>query len=215
VNAVHARRSELAAYAVLSERLRVVRDVHDLLGLNLSAITLKAELAHRLIGRDDAAAEAELQEIVQIARSATDELAAVTRGGPLASLYNELEAVRSVLRTARIEVVEQVKALDLEPAQVEVCVAVLREGVTNMLRHSKVEHCEIVLCEDGDSGVLVQLTSDGAPAAPHGDPLEPAPVIGGAGLRNLRTRVCAIGGRLDAGRENNVFRLTARLPSYG
>jgi signal transduction histidine kinase len=215
VHAIHARRSELADYAVLTERLRVVRDVHDLLGLNLSAITLKAELAHRLLGRDDAAAEAELQEIVQIARMATDDLAAVTKGGPLASLHNELEAVRSVLRTAQIEVVEQVKALDLGPAQVEVCVAVLREGVTNMLRHSKVEHCEIVLSQDGDSGVLVQLTSDGASAGPQTDPPAPAPVIGGAGLRHLRARVCAIGGRLDAGCENNVFRLTARLPSYG
>jgi two-component system sensor histidine kinase DesK len=215
VHAIRARRSELADYAVLTERLRVVQDIHDLLGLSLSAIMLKAELAHRLLGRDDTAAGAELQEIVQIARTATNELAAVTRGGPLASLHIELEAIRSVLRTAQIEMVEQVEAPDLGPAQVEACVAVLREGVTNMLRHSKVEHGEVVLRQDGDGGVLVQLSNDGASAEPQTDQPTSALVVGGAGLRNLRARVCALGGRLDAGRENDVFRLTARLPSRG
>lgn len=213
VRSVHAGRHELAGYAVLIERLRVVRDVHDLLGLNLSAIALKGELAHRLVGRDDAAVEAELREIVQIARTAIDDLAVVTQGGPLASLRNDLEAIRSILRTAEVEVTERVEDLDLRAEQVEVCVAVLREGVTNMLRHSKVENCEIVLCRNPDASVLVELTSDGAGAPPSsGDVAPPPPAVGGAGLRNLRERVNSIGGTLDVTHRGDIYRLTVRLP---
>jgi signal transduction histidine kinase len=206
------RQAELARTAVMTERLRILRDVHDLLGFNLSAITLKGELGHRLVDRDPGAVIVELVEIRAIAQAAADDLTAVTSGGPDMSISAELAAIRSILQAADVELAVDVGTFALPAGTDEVCAMALREGVTNMLRHSKAEHCAITIEHHGTGEVRMELVNDGvgAVAAPPRPP--DAVPVGGAGLVNLRERVAAHGGRMEAAVETGArFRLQVWL----
>ncbi|MFD1934865.1 sensor histidine kinase [Nonomuraea mangrovi] len=186
-------REELARDAVLRERLRASRDLHDLLGHNLAGILLKLELAGRLPEQ----AGAHLTDVeVMLERARADLLAASGHRHEL-SLEQEAANARELLRAAGIEVeltFEEVPG----PAQSLVAV-VLREAVTNILRHSRARHATIVITAEPSLSVV----NDGVPHA--------VPGRVGAGLGNLRTRVEEAGGTFSAGSEDGRFRLTAAL----
>jgi signal transduction histidine kinase len=200
-------RVRLAAVAVAEERLRFARDLHDLLGLSLSAITLKTELADRLLVADRGAAANELHEILSLARQALGDVRTVASGFRELSLDTESRSAEAVLTAAGVRVRMLLDYGDLPASIGTVFAVVLREGVTNVLRHSKVEHCDIDVRRTGD-GVCIEIVNDGvdgeAPDAPSNS----------GGIRNLSDRVGVLGGELTAGlADDGRFHLRAVVPA--
>ncbi|MGY0019275.1 sensor histidine kinase [Streptomyces sp. cg35] len=214
VDQLHRARADLARLAVSNEQLRFSRDLHDLLGYSLSAITLKNELIHRLIPANPLRAREEVDEVLVISRQALADVRRVARGYREMSLGSELASAESVLAAADVSVtVDTHDAIErLGVATSTVLATVLREGVTNLLRHSKASYCRISARIEGD---LVRLTivNDGLVLGPH----VPSP-HSGSGLGNLERRLEDIAGRLVVrrlpdGSDAGVFRLTAEAPT--
>ncbi|MGV9856504.1 sensor histidine kinase, partial [Streptomyces sp. NPDC003442] len=127
-------RAELARLAVAQERLRFSRDVHDLLGYSLSTITLKCELVHRLVPRQNSRAQQELSEILQTSRQALADVRAVASGYRKMSLSAEAATARSMLAAAGISATAEIDCGPLPDLVDTVLASVLREGLTNVLR---------------------------------------------------------------------------------
>ena len=140
-------RGELARKAVAVERLRVARDTHDLLGLGLSAIAMKADLIGKLIDRGDARAGAEIAELARICATARADVRLVTGEARDLPLDAELAAARDVLTSAGIDVRMRVSA-DPPPEAAAVLVPVIREAVTNILKHSGASYCVLEMTAD-------------------------------------------------------------------
>ena len=203
VSELEAARAQVAELAAGEERLRLSRDMHDLLGHNLSVIALKSQLARKLVGRDPAAAEDEVRDIESVARTSLREARAAVRGLRSASLASELDRARETLEAAGIEV--DVRTTGPLPARVETLLGfAAREGATNAIRHSGARRCEIVVRRAGDLAEL-EVSDDGVGAGEtHG---------ARSGLRGLAERMAEAGGTLDAGpAERGGFRLVARVP---
>ncbi|WP_103343278.1 sensor histidine kinase [Amycolatopsis sp. CA-126428] len=214
----HTRR-RLAETALAEERLRFARDLHDLLGMSLSAIALKSELTSRMLAIDRGRAATELTEILGLTRQALSDVRSVASGHRELSLENESRTVRSVLAAADVRLrMETLLSEDLSSAVRTVLAVVLREGVTNVLRHSQVESCDIAL-RRVDGGVSLEIVNDGVAgpdAAPPaaGDGAAPHRRPPGSGIGNLSYRVADLGGELTAGVEpDGRFRLHAVLPA--
>ncbi|MFC7615892.1 sensor histidine kinase [Actinokineospora soli] len=207
VHQLHAVRVELARIAVAEERLRFARDLHDLLGLSLSAITLKAELAQRLMPIDRDRADNELAEITDIARHALSDVRKVATGYRELSLDEESRSAESVLGAAEVDVRLNVHYGELPTDVRTVLATVLREGVTNVLRHSaKGSRCVITI-RQVDRVVMMEIVNNGVEE-------RTTSVVGGNGLRNLSARVNRLGGELTAGMSaDGTFRLSARVPA--
>ncbi|GHH41992.1 histidine kinase [Lentzea cavernae] len=188
-----------ANLAVAEERLRFARDLHDVVGRNLSAVALKADLAAQLARRDrSSAAINEMLEVRQIAQDSLDELRAVVSGYRTADLSAELAGARSLLASAGIDcrVIGDV-TFEGEPAGA--LGWAVREGVTNVLRHSEARTCTITL-----RGKVLTMTNDGATSTTFRF---------GSGLTGLHERVAALGGSVTATSEApNRFILTVELP---
>ncbi|MEK2494011.1 histidine kinase [Kitasatospora purpeofusca] len=177
-------RETTAALAVAEERLRFAADLHDLQGHRLQVITLKGELAERLIGRGDQEARAQLREITDLARAALEESRAVVHGYRRTSLSTELVNAAGILEAAGIRATVDGDAAHIPHQLQPAFAALVREGVTNILRHSRARHCRITITAS-PGRVLVLLRNDGAPSHPA-DP--------GSGLAGLQERFHAIGG---------------------
>lgn len=195
-----------ADLAVAEERLRFARDLHDILGRNLSVIAVKSELAAALSrrGRDEAGDE--MMAVRDIAQESLREVREVVRGYREVDLTTELAGARSVLRSAGVatRVVGEVSAL---PPDVQAVLGwVAREGTTNVLRHSSASTCVITVARS-DGGVTLTMENDGA--------REPSGGSGsGSGLSGLAERLSELGGSLTAGRiGGDRFRLSAQVPS--
>ncbi|MFI0355881.1 sensor histidine kinase [Actinomadura sp. 9N407] len=187
----------IARGAIVQERLRAARDLHDLLGHGLAAIMLKGELARRLLPTDPGRARAELADVAAMAVRARADMETVAGAAPRLEFEPELESVRSVLAAAGVEVRVDWESAPAAGAEAVLSV-VLREAVTNVLRHSTARRVEI---EVGAGRLVVE--NDGAPAAT-------APP--GSGIGNLGTRLSALGGRLDARPlRGGRFRVVAEL----
>ncbi|MGH3418921.1 MAG: sensor histidine kinase, partial [Streptosporangiaceae bacterium] len=199
---LEALRDELARMAVATERLRVVRDTHDLLGLGLSAIALKTDLITRLLGHDNDRARAEIGEMARICAAARTDIRLVTGEARHPSLDTELAAAGELLASAGIEVRTDVSAVP-PPAAAAVLVPVLREAVTNILRHSGAGRCAIETVTA--AGVLqLRICNDGVASDMSGR--------AGHGLANLAARVEAAGGRLTSHGTDSEFSLVAEIP---
>ena len=210
VGQLHEARSDLARMAVAQERLRFARDLHDLLGYSLSSITLKSELTYRLVHIQPEQARRELASILDVARQALADVRVVASGYRDLHLDEEAEAVQSVLQAAGVDTQVEISCGELPSALDTVLATTLREGVTNILRHSKVQHCEIS-CIVNHGHVLLVLVNDGVD--------EPGPIDSGSdehsgtGLDNLSQRLRAVGGTLTAGvGQDRRFRLAVRAP---
>jgi signal transduction histidine kinase len=203
---LRATRRKLAEVAVAEERLRFARDLHDLLGLSLSAITLKCQLAHRLVTSDPDRVARELAEILAIARKALADVRSVASGYRDLSLDEETRSAESLLVAADVDVRMDVHHGAL-PARVGTVLAtVLREGVTNVLRHSSGEYCEITL-RHRDDAVCLDIVNDGVVT-------DSALARYGSGIHNLADRVATLGGELTAGLDpDGRFRLRAWVPA--
>lgn len=201
-------RGELARQAVAGERLRVARDTHDLLGLGLSAIAMKADLIGKLIGRDDARAATEIAELARICATARADIRLVAGEARDLPLDAELAAARDVLASAGIDVRARISAHP-SPAAAAVLVPVVREAVTNILKHSSASYC--VFEVTAGTGLLRLLVSNDGSDDAGGAPLA-APGGPGAGLRNLAARLETTAGHLAISREGDIFSLAAEIP---
>jgi two-component system sensor histidine kinase DesK len=225
VRALGAAGEERARGAVASERLRFSRDLHDLLGHTLSLIVVKSEAARRVADRDMTAALTQITEIEEVGRRALTEIREAVSGYRETCLATELACARSVLAAAGIALTVRRSGRPLPPGTEALLGWVVREGATNVVRHSGAAHCRIALTEHtADEGALVRLTvtDDGrgpyAPgSAPGGVPeLAPdsAPARNGHGLTGLAERLALAGGTLRTGPATRArgFTLTADLP---
>jgi signal transduction histidine kinase len=205
-------RRRLAELAVAEERHRFARDLHDLLGLSLSAIALKTELTDRLLVADPDRAATELSEVLQLSRQALSDVRSVASGYRELSLAKESKSAEAVLTAAEVRVRMELEPGELPSPVSTVLAVVLREGVTNVLRHSKVEQCEIFVHHTAHE-VRLEIVNDGVEendAAPEARPGEAM----GNGIRNLSDRVAALGGQLSAGpASDGRYRLRAVVPT--
>lgn len=186
---VNAARAERAQVAVIGERTRFARDLHDLLGYSLSAITLKAEITKRLVASNPGRARDELTEVLDIARQSLADVRTMASGYRSVSLAKEASSATSLLATAGVDAQVDISCGALDEKVDTELAAVLREAVTNMLRHSTPRNCVIEADVVADT-IRVAVRNDGVPrlALSGRD---------GGGLDNLRARLEAIGGTLN------------------
>ncbi|HEX5440613.1 MAG TPA: sensor histidine kinase [Ktedonobacterales bacterium] len=210
-------REEMArAAAVSEERLRIARDLHDLLGHNLSLIALKSELARRLAPVDPARAGAEMSDIEQVARQALREVREAVASYRQPTLATELPGAREMLAAAGIvyHFEGQPDAARGLPSTIESALAwTVREGVTNVIRHSSARQCTVRVTRDPDA-ISIEVRDDGrgAPAFDAAD----AATSEGNGLRGLAERVAALGGSFAAGPlEGGGYYLLVAAPLAG
>mgnify|MGYP005794786331 CR=1 FL=1 len=171
-------------YRLVAERERVARDVHDVLGHSLTVITVKSELARRLIDVDPAQAAAEIGEIESLSREALGEIRATVAGLRVVRLAEELEHARTALTSARIASDLPDDSAIIDPRYRMVAAWVLREAITNVIRHSGAQMC------------WVEITADRLVVADDGRGVDG---VAGTALRGARERVEASGGVLEIG----------------
>jgi two-component system sensor histidine kinase DesK len=201
--------AELAQLTSVGERERFSRDLHDILGYSLSAITLKAELTRKLVGSDPALAQDELAEVVELARQAAVDVRLIASGYSSVSLAREAASAASLLSVACITPQVAIDCGMLDEKVDAVLALVLREAVTNVLRHSAARNCAIEARQE-DKMVKLTVTNDGVRRRPVGSG------TGGHGLRNLAWRLEAIGGELSTeGSRDDQFSLLAVVPAQG
>ncbi|MGY1603929.1 sensor histidine kinase [Geodermatophilus sp. SYSU D00815] len=190
--------------AVAEERLRFARDLHDVMGRNLSAIAVKSQLAGELVRRQRPEAADEVADISRIAEQSLREVRDVVRGYRTADLAGELAGARSVLRAAGVDctVAGEEHGGGL-PEGVQTALGWgVREAVTNVLRHSRASACTITLAVE-DGAARLRVVNDGV--GPDVDRW-------GNGLSGLAERLAGAGGRLAAAPEGDRFVLTATVP---
>ena len=198
-----AARDALVANAVRSERHRLSRDLHDVLGQSLTAISLKGDLARRLIGADRAGAAREIEELDVVASSLAAEIEDVARDEREVAFASEAGAAVDLLRLAGIDVAVDLRVEGLSYDASALLGWAIREGATNILRHADARRCTIRAVRE-DGVVRLELVNDGAGARR----------AGGTGLTNLADRLAAADGRaagqvLDGGQ----FRLQVEVPA--
>ncbi|HLU71851.1 MAG TPA: histidine kinase [Nonomuraea sp.] len=184
---LHRTREELAALAVTEERLRFARELHDVLGHNLSVIAMKTELAMRISAGQRERLQAELADIHDAARRSLRDVRAVVKGYREMSLEREIGGVRRVLQTAGVRCEFEPLPAHLD-REIRVALAwALREGATNILRHSRATVCRLAVEEDEEHGrIEIRLSNDGAGAG-EGD-------TDGSGLAGVQERLAQVGG---------------------
>jgi two-component system sensor histidine kinase DesK len=195
-------REQIARLAVGEERLRFARDLHDLIGHSLSVIALKSELAGRLIKSSPGLAGHEVEDIEKVARDALREVREAVAGYRQPTLAAELAGAHEALMAAGIEFHVDQEHAPLTPAVEAVLAWTVREGVTNVMRHSQAKRCAIRI-SSRDGYITVEVVDNG-----RGGTLE-----AGSGLRGLRERVLERGGTLTAEPlPHEGFRLRVTLP---
>ncbi|MEY9930131.1 signal transduction histidine kinase [Catenulispora sp. GP43] len=201
-------RRRAVTLAALRERTRVARDVHDLLGLGITTLVLKGELAARLLDSDPERARTHLTEMRRLAAEAAAGARAVVAaggGGSEASVRAELVSAERTLSGAGIAVDLQVAEETASDPVDAVCGVVLREAITNVLRHSAAEKVRIAFGFEAGR-VRLRVENDGL----HEAAADLGP--GGRGLRNMASRVAEAGGEFDAAAADGWFRLSVDLP---
>ena len=210
IQELHTARKELARLAVIEERERLSRDLHDLLGQTLSMITLKSELAKHLVAEDPERCSQEISEIERAARQTLREVREAVAGYRQPTLSGELEGARQLLEAAGIDHQIELLTLSLPPVLDAALAWTVREGVTNVVRHSRAQQCRIHLAQNNGQ-VCAEVLSDGCQQEQVEDTGR-----SGIGLSGLRERVSALGGRLEAGSLTLLgkehFRLRVELP---
>ncbi|MCO8269640.1 histidine kinase [Actinoplanes sp. TRM 88003] len=227
-----AAQRELSERAVADERARIAADLHDILGHSLTVVTVKAELAQRLLDVDLDRARKELADLEALARDALADVRTTALGVRGISLPGEIAAAREALAAANVEAELPGAADEVPTRNRELFAWTIREAVTNVVRHSGARHVRVQITpscveilDDGPFArerVIAGLDTDGAsvaglPAAvrgPGGSSVSGSRV-GGQGLAGLRRRAEAVGGRLVAGaREDGPgFRVRVEVPT--
>jgi two-component system sensor histidine kinase DesK len=203
VDELRETRAELAELAIERERLRISRDLHDLLGQSLSAVSLKGDLAVGLLERNDVPrAVDEIESLVSVARSALRDVLDIAHREPPIALSSEIDRAADLLSAVGAETHVDVVAGTLSPAVDELFAWALREGVTNVLRHSSATTCSIRIARRA-GGVCLEIVNDRAiPGS-----------LGGHGLSGLAARASTLSGTASGGAGGDgTFRLVVDVP---
>ena len=192
---------EIEQLAKVAERERIARDLHDVLGHTLSVIVLKSELAGRLVTGDPARAHAEITDVEQIARKALSEVREAILGYRAEGLAAEIKRAQSTLDAAGVTLICEEKPPALNPTEETVMSLILREAVTNVVRHAQASQCVMRFAiKDGRTSLVVE---DNGRGGVRGE---------GNGLRGMRERIEALGGRFAIDGTQGT-RLTIELPA--
>ena len=191
--------AEVERLAAIAERERISRDLHDLLGHTLSTITLKSALAARLATSDPERAGKEMHDVETISRDGLDQVREAVRGYRATGLAEEIVGVRQALASADIAFEMALEPIDLTPIQESALALALREGATNVLRHSGATRAQATVTADGDEVVLT-LADNGRGGGRDG-----------FGLSGIRERVQALGGSVSRDIDDGTT-LTVTLP---
>jgi two-component system, NarL family, sensor histidine kinase DesK len=212
-------RETVARLAASEERLRLARDMHDLTGQSLSMITLKSDLAARLLDRlppgpDRDRARDEILQVADVSRRTLHDIREAISGYRRPTLAVEVITARAALEAAGITPRDD-DALTLLSGRVDADAEAalawcLREAVTNVIRHSGAHDCWMRLARRGDE-LSLEVRDDGAGAGPTAD--DGLPAAGGTGLRGMSERLCAVGGTLEIRPGPGGFRLLAVVPA--
>jgi len=186
---LRAAQEQIAELAAERERGRVARDVHDILGHSLTVITVKAELAGRLMDAGSPAARDEIAQIEQLSRGALADVRATVHGYRGVSISGELAAARAALESAGVAAELPGSTEQVPSERRELAGWVVREAVTNVVRHAGARVCRVML--DGRS---IEVCDDGCGPS--------APAASGSGLAGLRERVETAGARMTVGRSD-------------
>ena len=196
-----AAQGELAERAVADERARIAADLHDILGHSLTVVTVKAELAQRLLDVDVERARKELADLEALARDALADVRATAMGVRGISLPGEIAAAREALAAANVEADLPGAADEVPTVNRELFAWTIREGITNVVRHSRARHVRVLL-----TPASVEIIDDGVGPVPG--------AAAGQGLAGLRRRAEALGGQLTAGRDDEQgFRVRVEVPT--
>jgi two-component system sensor histidine kinase DesK len=191
---------EIEHLAKVAERLRIARDLHDVLGHTLSLITLKSELARKLVDRDPERARQEMQDVENASRAALTDVREAIRGYRSDGIFAELARARAALETAGVKVECETQPVTLTAEQESVLSLALREAVTNVVRHADARKCAVLLKRE-NSRCMLEVADDGRGAnGPEGN-----------GLRGMRERLESLGGSLRLSCSNGT-RLIIDLP---
>jgi two-component system, NarL family, sensor histidine kinase DesK len=191
---------EIEQLAKVAERERIARDLHDVLGHTLSVIVLKSELAGRLVAGNPQRASAEIGDVEQIARKALTEVREAISGYRSEGLAAEIKRAHTTLDAAGVTLICEAQPPQLSPTEETVMSLVLREAVTNVVRHAQASQCVMrFVTQNGKTSLVVE--DDG-----RGGVREE-----GNGLRGMRERIEALGGRF-AVEGTRGTRLTIELP---
>ncbi len=205
---LHSARKEIARLAVMTERLRIARDLHDLLGHNLSLIALKSELAGRLIKVAPERAVAEIGDVENVARTTLQEVREAVASYRQPTLASDLHAAREILTAAGVVFQDEgdENMMGALPPSIEAVLAwTVREGVTNVIRHSRARQCTIRVTRDTDHA-RVEVADDGVG-------FDSSSGKQGNGLRGLAERVATIGGQCENGAGSaGGFRIVVTVP---
>lgn len=195
---LRAAEKRIATLAVSAERMRIARDLHDILGHSLTTITVKAQLAARLVDTDPDRARAEITELEEIARVALSDVRATTSGMQTVRVATEVASARSVLTAAGIQPEVPSAVPELSDELSELFGYVIREGVTNVVRHSGATKCTIAV---GASFAAVSDNGTGGVTR-----------RGGSGIAGLSDRVESAGLRLtvESGQHGTTLRAEAK-----
>lgn len=191
---------EISRLATSAERERIARDLHDVIGHTLSMITMKAQLADKLVERDPVKARSEVQELEKISRQALSDVREAVSGYRQKDLKSELSNARTMLDSADIALNSHISEIALPDAVDATLGFVVREAVTNLVRHSQATTCELAI-EARRENVTLEIADNG----------HCSDVTEGNGLRGMRERIAQLGGhiRFDS---NNGFRINIEVP---
>ena len=199
------RREVDARLAVAEERLRFSRDLHDIFGRTLSTVAVRSELAAELARRADPRGPETMLEVRQIAQDALKEVRAVVEGYRRVDLATELVGAQDILRSAGVATTVTGPEHEVPPPVAEALGWVVREAVTNVVRHADATRCQITVTRTDDL-VGVHVRNDGVrPPGP--------PSTSGSGLTGVAERLAVLGGTLHSHQETGEFTVTAQIPS--
>ncbi len=175
--------TEIEHLAKVAERERIARDLHDVLGHTLSLIIVKSTLAGKLIDKYPEKAKDEIADIEKASRDAMAEIRSTLRGYSTYKLIEEIQRAKSTLGSAGIAAESETAEVNMSPAQESVVALIMREAVTNVVRHSHARTCRLKLA--AENGACVLSVEDDGRGGNHTE---------GNGLRGMRERIEALGG---------------------
>jgi two-component system sensor histidine kinase DesK len=177
---------EIEHLAKVAERERIARDLHDVLGHTLTLISVKSTLAGKLLDKDPLKAKSEIADIERVSREAMAEIRNTLRGYSSYKLNEELQRAEAALESAGVAVKTESGDVPLTAAQESVAALIMREAVTNVVRHAQARHCSLRLARNNGNCVL-EIQDDGCGGL----------TTEGNGVRGMRERVEALGGTLQ------------------
>lgn len=177
---------EIEHLAKVAERERIARDLHDVLGHTLSLIVVKSTLAGKLLDRYPERARSEVADIEKVSREAMAEIRNTLRGYSVYKLSEEVKRAKSALESAGVSVIAKAAEISMSPAQESVAALIMREAVTNVVRHAHAHTCQLRIARNNGNCIL-EIQDDGR----GGFQAE------GNGLRGMRERVEALGGTVE------------------